>query len=399
MIHVSPGAQAVRAASVPPFHAMAMSALASDREAAGSRVLHLEVGQPSTPLPDAARRAVIAEMERGNSMGYTNAAGLMSLRRAIADRYHQRHGVEVDPLAVTVVAGASAGFTLAFMAAFDVGDAVGVLEPGYPCYRNALVALGVQPIAVPVGADTRWSPTVAHLDAAAAAAPGGRLRGLVIASPSNPTGTLLDGTALRTIADWCDAHGTQLIADEIYHGITYGASAVSITEVSDRAVVINSFSKYFSMTGWRLGWMVVPRHLRDAVERLQQNFYICASHVAQVAGLAALGAEAAVELDAHVHAYARRREVLISGVRAAGFTSIADADGAFYVYTDASHLTDALRIDSLALCRRWLADVDVCATPGLDFDLRRGGHFVRFSYAGDSADIAEACARLQAWQS
>ena len=323
-------------------------------------------------------------------MGYTNAAGLMSLRRRIAAHYAQWYSVDVAVDDVIVVAGASAGFTLAFLAAFDPGDRVGVLEPGYPCYRNALLALGMQPVPIPVGPATRWAPTPELLAAA------GPLRGLVVASPSNPTGTVLDAAALADIAAWCAQDDVQLIADEIYHGIVYTGHAPTVLATTRDAVLVNSFSKYFSMTGWRLGWMVVPAHLRAAVERLQQNLYICAPHVSQIAGLAAFDAQD--ELDGHVRRYAANRSLLVKGLAAAGFTHIAEADGAFYVYADLSHLTALASVgNSLALTHRWLDELGIACTSGIDFDLARGSDFVRFSYAGDAADIDEACDRLQRW--
>lgn len=377
--------EARRAAAVPPFHAMAMSAAATQREAAGHHVLHLEVGQPSTPLPAGARDAVMRHLLDGDAMGYTNAAGLMSLRRRIARHYAAHDAVPVDVERVMVVAGASAGFSLAFLAAFDAGQRVGIIEPGYPCYRNTLLALGVQPVSIPVDASTRWAPTPAQLDAA------GPLDGLVIASPSNPTGTALGTAAIQGVVQWCAANGVQLIADEIYRGITYGMDAPTVLAHTDQAVVINSFSKYYSMTGWRLGWMVLPMHLADVVERLQQNLYICASHVGQVAGLAAF--DCTTELDGHVRRYAANRQLLVQGLAAAGLAAIADTDGAFYVYAHVGHLTD----DSLALCQRWLAELDLAATPGIDFDVARGRHWVRFSYAGAADDLARACERLQGW--
>ncbi len=375
-----------RAASVAPFHAMAMGKLASEREAAGHSVLHLEVGQPGTPLPATAADAVAAALRNGHSLGYTNAPGLMSLRQRIAQHYAERYGVRVDAAEVLVVGGASAGFTLAFLAAFDEGARVGVVEPGYPCYRNALLAIGAQPVAIPVDHRTRWSPTAELLDEA------GPLDGLVIASPSNPTGTVLSDQSLADVVQWCAANGTQLIADEIYHGITYTGPAPTVLSHTTNAVVVNSFSKYFSMTGWRLGWMVVPGHLGDAVERLQQNLYICAPHVSQVAGLAAF--DAADELDGHVQRYAHHRQLLIDGLAAAGLTNTAAADGAFYVYADVAHLG----VESPTLCRRWLDELGIAASPGIDFDLARGAQFVRFSYAGRADDLAQAIELLERWR-
>ncbi|MFM2069978.1 MAG: aspartate aminotransferase [Actinomycetota bacterium] len=386
-------AEAARAAAVPPFHAMAMSRAASEREAGGQHVLHLEVGQPSTPAPRTARRAAIEAIERGDALGYTNAAGLMSLRRRIARHYREWYATDVDADEVVVVGGASAGFTLAFAAAFEPGDRVGVLEPGYPCYRNTLVALGVEPVPIPVDAATRWGPTADTLDAV------GHLDGLIVASPSNPTGTVLSPTSLAEIVEWCDQNDALLISDEIYHGIVFDGRAESARAHTADAVVINSFSKYFSMTGWRLGWMLVPPHLASAVERLQQNLYICAPHVSQVAGLAAF--DDADELDGHVARYRDNRTLLIEGLAAAGLTDVAAADGAFYVYAHVGDLTHGRGApgvgDSMQLCRRWLDELSVACTPGLDFDLARGHTTIRFSYAGRADDLVEACRRIAEW--
>lgn len=379
----SAGVQAMR---VPPFHAMTMSKRATDRADSGLPTMFLQVGQPSTGAPLGARRAVIEALESDRPLGYTNSPGLPTLIDRIVRHYDERYRTTVAPESITIVSGASAGFTLAFLAAFDPGDRVGVLEPGYPCYRNALVALGIEPVPIPIGPDTHWSPTTELLDAA------GPLDGLVIASPSNPTGTLLDGALLDTLVSYCDAKGIQLIADEIYHGITYERPATSVVGRSPHPIVINSFSKYFSMTGWRLGWMVLPEHLREVIDRLQQNLYICAPHVSQIAGRAAF--DCTDELDAHVERYAHNRDVLIEGLGRSGIVDIARADGAFYVYADVSHLTH----DSMDLCRRWLDELGVAATPGLDFDLSRGHRYVRFSYAGSLEHIEMACDSLASWK-
>ncbi|HEY4332830.1 MAG TPA: aminotransferase class I/II-fold pyridoxal phosphate-dependent enzyme [Ilumatobacteraceae bacterium] len=380
---MSAAAASLRAAAVPPFHAMAMSRLATEREAQGHRVFHLEVGQPSTPAPASAIAAGVAAMG-DQSLGYTNAAGLMSLRRRISANYADWYGLDIDAARIMIVAGASAGFSLSFLACFDPGQRVGVLEPGYPCYRNTLGALGVEAVAIPVGPETHWAPTAAMLAAA------GPLDGLIVASPSNPTGAVLATDTLAALAAHCRANGTTLISDEIYHGITYTGPAPTMLAQAPEAVVINSFSKYFSMTGWRLGWVVAPDSLIDAFERLQQNFYICAPHVSQIVGLAAFDCQD--ELDRHVDRYRANRALLLDGLVAAGITNVADADGAFYVYADVSHRTD----DSLDLCHRWLHDLGVACTPGLDFDTQRGHQWVRFSYAGTADDIGAACTRLAA---
>jgi aspartate/methionine/tyrosine aminotransferase len=371
---------ALHAAAVPPFHAMAMSREAGVLEAAGRRILHLEVGQPATPLPVAAREAVRAHLD--DPLGYTHATGLHRLRERLGDREG------VDPNRIVVVAGASAGFTLAFLTMFEPGARVGVVEPGYPCYRNTLLALGMTPVPLPVGPDSRWAPTAAHLDRA------GELDGLVLASPSNPTGTVMTSGALDELAVVCRDRDIAVIGDEIYHGIVDSPASRLLDHHPD-ALVVNSFSKYWSMTGWRVGWMVVPDRVVDTVERLQQNLYICAPHVSQVAALAAL--DATDELEAHVARYRENRKVLIDGLASAGIEELAPADGAFYVYAHVPHLTTDLGIDSLGLTRRWLHETGVAATSGIDFDLVRGHEYVRFSYAGTVADMSEACARLARW--
>ena len=374
----------MRAAQMPAFHAMAMARMASEHEAAGNLVLHLEVGQPATPAPAGGIAAGIRAMSE-HPLGYTNASGLMSLRRRIVRHYADWYDTAVPVERVLIVAGASAGFSLAFLACFDVGQRVGVLEPGYPCYRNTLLALGVEPVAIPVGPETRWAPTTDLLEAA------GNLDGLIVASPSNPTGTVLGADSLAGLAAYCRLRGIRLISDEIYHGVTYEAPAPTALAHSADAVVVNSFSKYFSMTGWRLGWVVTPDDLTDAFERLQQNFYICAPHVSQVVGLAAFDSQA--ELDGHVERYRSNRQLLLDGLSAATITNVAEADGAFYVYADISHLAD----DSMQLCHRWLDELGVACTPGLDFDTVRGRSWVRFSYAGAADDIGAACTRLTEW--
>lgn len=373
---------AVTAASVPPFHAMEMNRRAAELEAQGRTVLHLEVGQPSTPLPGLARTAV--ERALDEPLGYTNAAGILPLRERIAARYRS-----VDPGRVIVCGGASAGFTLAFLSLFERGARVGIVEPGYPCYRNALLALGLVPVPIPVGDETRWAPTPELIAAA------GQLDGLVLASPSNPTGTLLRSEALAAVTAHCEAEGIAVVADEIYHGLVE-EPAPQILDHHDEAFVINSFSKYFSMTGWRIGWVVVPEAIVETVERLQGNFFICAPHVSQVAALGAL--DATEELEGHAERYRANRLVMLDGLAAAGIDRIAPADGAFYVYAHLPQFTSEIGSDSLTLSNRWLDELGVCTTPGVDFDQARGHEYVRFSYAGDAADLVDACDRLARWR-
>jgi len=370
--------------AIPPFHAMAMNRLAEERTARGLPVYHLEVGQPSTPAPSLVREAAAAAIS-SQTLGYTNAPGIAPLRQRIAAHYDDWYGVSIDPDRILVTAGASGAFTLAFLAAFDPGDRVGVIEPGYPCYRNALMALGCDVVPLPVGPATRWAPTAEMV------ADAGPLAGLVIASPSNPTGTALPADVLQSLVSTCSERGIRLVADEIYHGITFTGLARSVLEFDANTLVVNSFSKYFSMTGWRLGWIVAPTELLGAVERFQQNLFICAPAISQVAAVAAFDCHD--ELQGHVREYARKREILLHGLSKAGLTETAAADGAFYVYADVSDLSR----DSLALCRQWLDETGVTATPGIDFDLGRGNDFVRFSYAGSARAIEQACDVLAGW--
>jgi aspartate/methionine/tyrosine aminotransferase len=372
-------------AGIAPFYVMEVMRAAAEREAAGGGVLHLEVGQPSTGAPAGAVVAAQRALRSGAALGYTEALGLPELRSAIAAHYRQAHRLEVDAARVVVTTGASASCVLAFLACFEMGDRVAVASPGYPCYRNILAALGVQVIDVAVDASTRFQPTPDQLEGCTP------LSGVVVASPSNPTGTMLDAAALADLAAWCRDHDAWLVSDEIYHGITYRDPAVSAIGHDDGAVVVQSFSKYFSMTGWRLGWLVVPPDLIAPVERLAQNLYISPPTLAQVAGVAAFSCHD--ELQRNVARYATNRDILLHGLPQAGLAELAPADGAFYVWARVDHLTD----DSQDLCRRWLQDLGVAATPGIDFDRSRGGKYVRFSFAGATADMVEAVRRLQAW--
>ena len=374
-------------ASIPPFFAMEMAGLAERRVAAGAHVLHLEVGQPSSGAPRGAREAAATAL-LDRTLGYTTALGIPQLRARIARHYGEWYGVDVDPNRVIVTAGASAGFVLAFLASFDEGDRVGVTEPGYPCYRNTLLAVGAEPVGIPLGPEHNYRLTTTLLERAADL---DALRGLVVASPSNPTGTVMSADDLALIADHCAERRMTLIADEIYHGITYTGRASSILQHTTEAIVLNSFSKYFAMTGWRLGWIIAPDALVAPIERFAQNLYICAPHVSQVAGLAAFDCTA--ELERNVASFACKRNVLLDGLHAAGMFDVAPADGAFYAYVDVSHLT----ADSFELCRTWLDEIDVAVTPGVDFDPVRGHRFVRFSCAGPEDDIEEAMRRIGAW--
>ncbi len=371
--------------SVPPFIVMDVLRAANERAAEGEDVLHLEVGQPGTPAPravlDTAKRAL--ETDR---IGYTDALGVPSLRARTARHYNEIYGVEVDPGRIMVTPGSSGGFLLGFLAAFDVGDRVALAAPGYPAYRNILTALGIEPVLLLTEARHRFQPTPELLDGVK-----GRLDGLIVASPSNPTGTMLGRAQLEALVEACRERSIRLISDEIYHGISYGDPAVSALEFTGEAVVINSFSKYYSMTGWRLGWMVLPTDLVRPVECLGQNFFVSAPALSQIAGETAFDCREA--LDAHVAAYARNRTLLLKELPEAGFDRLAPADGAFYLYADVAHLTN----DSEDFCRRMLAETGVATAPGIDFDPERGNRFVRFSFAGPEAEMAEAARRLKTW--
>lgn len=367
---------------VDPFIVMDVMEAARAEEARGRRIIHMEVGQPGTPAPAPARAALVRAMDE-SPLGYTVALGLPALRARIARLYGEWYGVDLDPARVVVTAGSSAGFLLTFASLFDAGDRVAIGEPGYPSYRNILKAMSLEPVGIQTRAENRFQPVAEEL--------GAGLAGLLVASPANPTGTMLDRAALATLIEAAQARGIAFISDEIYHGIQYGGRAVSALEISDDLYVINSFSKYFSMTGWRIGWMVVPpAHVRR-IERLMQNFFICAPHASQVAALAAL--EARDELDANLAVYAENRRLLLEGLPRAGFGAIAPPDGAFYAYADVSGITD----DSRALAERILHEAGVAVTPGLDFDPLRGQRTLRFSYAASTADIAEGLARLSDW--
>jgi aspartate/methionine/tyrosine aminotransferase len=373
--------------AIDPFIVMDVMQAAAAKEATGARVIHMEVGQPGTPAPKAAREAVARALER-EPLGYTLALGIPALRERIAQHYREWYGVAVDPGRVVVTSGSSAAFVLGFLAVFDAGARVGLASPGYPCYRHILTALGCSPVVLETGPDTRWMPTAAQIETEIA---GCGLDGLLIASPANPTGTMLEPERLAALVGVCRRAGIPFVSDEIYHGLTWGMPAETALKHSDDVVVINSFSKYFSMTGWRVGWMVVPSSLVRAVERLAQNLYISPPAVSQVAALGAF--DAREDLETNKRVYAANRDLLLAELPKAGIDRIVPADGAFYLYCDVSAFTD----DSLAFAREMLEEAGVAATPGVDFDAARGRHFIRFSYAGTRADMAEAARRLQGW--
>jgi len=370
---------------VPPFFVMEVMRAAAERVAAGKDVLHLEVGQPGTPAPKgvlaAAHRAIDEEL-----LGYTVALGIEPLRQAIARHYRDVYGVAVPAERIVVTTGSSGGFVLAFLSAFEAGDRVALAEPGYPCYRNILAALGIEAVGLPVDHATRYQPTVAMLEGLDRP-----IDGLIVASPSNPTGTMVRRDELAALSAYCEGRGIRLVSDEIYHGITYDFAATTAAGLNPDAVVINSFSKYFSMTGWRIGWMVVPADLMQSVERLAQNFFISPPTLSQVAAVAAFACHD--ELKANVAVYARNRELLLERLPAAGLDRLSQADGAFYIYADVAHLTE----DSEQLCRDILEATGVAVTPGIDFDPVRGRRSIRISFSGSTDEIDQAAHRLVDW--
>ncbi|MGV9744905.1 pyridoxal phosphate-dependent aminotransferase [Rhodococcus zopfii] len=383
-----------RRSTIETFHVMDVWKAAAERQRTHGDVLSLAAGQPSTPAPApvlrAAHRGIDAEL-----LGYTETFGILPLREAIAGYHRDRYGIDVDADDVVVTTGSSGAFTLLFLAAFDPGDTVVVARPGYPAYRNTLAALGCNVVELDCGPDTRYQPTVAMLDALDTPP-----AGLIVASPANPTGTMIEPDELAALARWCDDHGALLISDEIYHGIEFatpGSPATSTAwSTSHESVVVGSVSKYFSMTGWRLGWILVPQSLQRPLQRLASNMTVCPPAISQYAALEAFGAEARAELDGHVARYAANRDLLLRGLPALGITKLAPADGAFYVYADIAHLLRPGET-STAWCSRLLHDTGVALAPGIDFDTVRGDETVRLSFAGATADIEDALGRLRAW--
>ena len=373
--------------NVPPFMVMDVMAAAGRIEAAGGRVIHLEVGQPATPAPTTAIAAARAALACGR-IGYTETLGIPSLRARIARHYGESHGVEIDPARVVVTTGSSAGFILAFLALFEPGDRVAVAVPGYPPYRHTLMALGCEPVAIETTAATRFAVTPELLLDAHRRAP---LKGVLIASPANPTGTMMTAAALRDLHDAAEAEGIRFISDEIYHGLDYAFPAETAARLSDHAVVINSFSKYFCMTGWRVGWMVVPEPLVRPIDRLQGNLAISVPTLSQVAAEAAFDGRA--EMEAVKHGYEENRRILLDGLPKAGLDRILPVDGAFYLYADVSRFCT----DSYEFATRMLAETHIAATPGIDFDPIHGKSFIRFCYAGAAAEMHEVVERIGRW--
>jgi aspartate/methionine/tyrosine aminotransferase len=372
---------------VPPFIVMDVMAAAAQLEAQGARIIHMEVGQPAQPAPMTARQAAQAALAHGR-IGYTEALGLPSLRARIARHYNDTYGLSVDPARVVVTTGSSGGFILAFLTLFEPGDRVALANPGYPPYRHILSALDCEPVLIETSAAARWALSPEALIAAHRKKP---LQGVLAASPANPTGTMMAAEALSRLIAVAEGEGIKVISDEIYHGLDYAFAAETAAKLSDRVVVINSFSKYFCMTGWRIGWMVMPEALVRPVERLQQNLAISVPTLAQIAAEAAFDGRA--EMEAVKHGYEENRRILTEGLPKAGLDRFLPVDGAFYLYANIAHFSD----DSLDFAKRMLNEAHVAATPGIDFDPIDGRHFVRFCYAGSAAEMHEAVARIGDW--
>jgi len=375
-----------RRGQIDPFIVMDVMREANALDVAGGDIVHLEVGQPGTSAPQKVRDAAVAALA-SDRLGYTDALGIPALRERLAVHYQDFYGLSVDPAGIVVTTGSSGAFLLAFLAAFDVGDRVALAAPGYPAYRNILSALGIEPVVVETRLEDRFQPTpelLAQVD--------GKLDGLIVASPSNPTGTMIGAAEMAGLTGYCREQGIRFISDEIYHGITYGHDSVSALAHDPDAVIINSFSKYFSMTGWRLGWLIVPPEMIRSVECLAQNLFISPPTLSQHAALGAFDSHA--ELQSNIARYARNRDVLLEELPKAGFDRLAPADGAFYIYADVGQMTN----DSAEFCRRMLTEAQVAATPGLDFDPYRGNTYVRFSFAGSEDDITRAVERLRNWR-
>jgi aspartate/methionine/tyrosine aminotransferase len=372
--------------AIDPFIVMDVMGEANEREAKGHDIIHMEVGQPATRAPKAARERARMALER-ERLGYTEALGMPSLRERIARYMKERYGARVPAERVVVTSGSSAGFVLAFLAVLDHGDSLGLPSPGYPCYRQILKALGVFPQLIETSGQGRWMPTVADVERLAAAS----AAGLLLASPNNPTGTMALSPRLAEIAECCRRHRLWLISDEIYHGLEYEAPAETALNHLEHAIVVNSFSKYFSMTGWRIGWLVVPEALVRPIERLAQNLYISPPAISQEAAIGAF--DAIDELEKVKESYARSRAMLLEELPRGGLSSLLPADGAFYLYADVSRFT----ADSNAFAKSMLRDIGVAVTPGIDFDQDRGANFLRLCYAGPEHAMREAARRITAW--
>ncbi|GAA0771509.1 aminotransferase class I/II-fold pyridoxal phosphate-dependent enzyme [Roseibium denhamense] len=378
-----------RRSDVAPFIAMDVLSEAAKLEADGRSIIHMEVGQPSAPAPKTARAAAEAALAHGR-LGYTEALGLKTLRAALASHYQRLYGISVSPDRIMATTGSSAGFNLAFLSAFDPGDRIVLTAPGYPAYRNIIKALGLIPVEVPVDESTRWCLTPDHLLEVQKEGP---VKGVLVASPANPTGTMMPADTLENLIRYCDEERIWFVSDEIYHGLDYDGEQKTALETSQNTIIINSFSKYYCMTGWRIGWMVLPEQLVRPTERIAQSLYISPPEISQIAATAAL--DAVQELESVKAGYAANRDLLLTALPAIGFDRLLPVDGAFYIYADVSAFTS----DSLEFTKRMLHEAGVAATPGVDFDPVAGHHFMRFSFAGAHPDMKEAVNRLSAWVS
>lgn len=384
---ISHPAIAQRIARVAPFLAMDVLAAAALKERRGESVIHMELGQPSAPAPKPAREAAKAAIDLGR-VGYTEALGIAPLRERIARHYKDAYGISLAPERVVVTTGSSAGFVLSFLAMFNPGDRVAITAPGYPAYRSILEALDIEPVFIPLTKEDGWVMTAAALAKVHNEKP---LQGVLAMSPANPSGSMISGAGLKDISDFCRERGIWLVSDEIYHGLTYGFEPETALKFSEDAVVINSFSKYYCMTGWRIGWIVMPQRLVRAAETLAQNLYISAPYLSQVAAMAAFNAEN--DLEKVKLGYAQNRSMLLEELPKIGITDMHPVNGAFYIYADVSRFTD----DSMAFCKRMLEEAGVAMTPGLDFDPFHGSHHIRLSFAGSARDCREAVTRLGTW--
>ncbi len=377
--------QPSRRSDVAPFIAMDVLAEAARLEAEGRKIIHMEVGQPSAPAPKAALDMARKALDHGR-LGYTEALGIRPLREALAAHYRTTYGVDVPVERIMATTGSSAGFNLAFLAAFDPGDRIVLTAPGYPAYRNILKALGLVAVEIEVGEETRWSLTPAHLEEAQKEGP---VKGVLVASPANPTGTMMTADALEDLIRYCDEAGIWFISDEIYHGLCYDGEEKTALETSQNVIIVNSFSKYYCMTGWRIGWLVLPEQLVRPTERIAQSLYISPPELSQIAAGAALNS--VQELEAVKAGYAANRALLLDGLPKIGLDKLLPVDGAFYIYADISRFSS----DSLDFARRMLHEAGVAATPGVDFDPVHGHEFLRFSFAGAHDDMKMALEKLR----
>jgi aspartate/methionine/tyrosine aminotransferase len=372
---------------VPPFMVMDVMAAAARIEEEGGRVIHMEVGQPAAPAPSTALQAARAALSTGR-FGYTETLGMPALRARIAQHYRDSYGVDLDPDRIAVTTGSSAAFVLAFLALFEPGDRVAVALPGYPPYRHILTALGCKPVLIETSPATRWAITPEMLIDEHRKTP---LKGVLVASPANPTGTMVRGDSLRELITAAESENIRFISDEIYHGLDYAFPAETAARLSRTALVINSFSKYFCMTGWRVGWMILPQELVRAIDRLQGNLAISVPTISQIAAAAAFDGRAEMELVKH--GYEENRRILLGRLPGIGIEKILPVDGAFYLYADVSRFCS----DSFEFAKRMLAETHVAVTPGVDFDPVHGRQFIRLCYAGSSAEMQEAVERIGAW--